>query len=433
MAIIDGAVPPVSHGTDFLRWHVAMSNETIPVRFPDPFTVKPFGSSAEVQFVDTRELSSWCANEVAAWEGLRSVASSDLGILSKLSQRLLSFYEGLKNNAANIEVEAADGIFAGKPQAIQGLSRISSALQHIATGAMASTSSRGSAQALSVLPNNPTGAAAILLLYSSEYQQQFRGKIPGDANLLDILRSLLESGRPSGDEQARATFEHAFGDLRNRAQQELRDVQSFLAQEKGASEKHWIERSAAASERDKKWLDELGGIKQQWGELRKIYDETLALSAPTTYWSAKQVRHRGMSIRYAVAFALMVTAGMIAFCVWGLPVLSAASEMSAGGGAYVPRLLEIAIPAFLAIWVLRIVGRLLSTHLELMEDAGERATMVKTFLALMHDQASGKAMVQDQDRILILSALFRPSVSKGVDDAPPASWFDVLMTRIKKD
>ena len=130
-------------------------------------------------------------------------------------------------------------------------------------------------------------------------------------------------------------------------------------------------------------------------------------------------------------FASLAIGGFIAFIRYGADILSNAADQAADNNAYIPRLLEVAVPIFMAIWVLRIVGRMLSTHLNLWEEAGERATMVKTFLAFMREDRQGGPLVQDQDRILILNALFRHSTTSGADDSPPASWFDLLMTRLR--
>ena len=49
--------------------------------------------------------------------------------------------------------------------------------------------------------------------------------------------------------------------------------------------------------------------------------------------------------------------------------------------------------------------------------------MVETYLALMKDQASN---IKDEDRFLILNALFRRYQSDGTDDAPPPNMIEIL-------
>jgi hypothetical protein len=83
--------------------------------------------------------------------------------------------------------------------------------------------------------------------------------------------------------------------------------------------------------------------------------------------------------------------------------------------------LPLLIPAFCGTWILRILGRLLTSYLRLSEDARERKTMVETFLALSKEGADGKALLQPEDRHLILKALFRPGDGGNADDSPPVS------------
>lgn len=92
-------------------------------------------------------------------------------------------------------------------------------------------------------------------------------------------------------------------------------------------------------------------------------------------------------------------------------------------------LVPVAVLAFAGIWVLKMLSRLLSENLQMMRDARERETMVKTFLALMRDDKNGKSLVNDNDRILILHSLFRPSSIAATDDAPPVHWFDILTNK----
>ena len=69
----------------------------------------------------------------------------------------------------------------------------------------------------------------------------------------------------------------------------------------------------------------------------------------------------------------------------------------------------------IAFWIGRILLRMYLSGHHLATDAEERRTMIMTFLALAKSKS-----VQDADRNLILTALFRPG-SDGIvkDDAAP--------------
>ena len=86
----------------------------------------------------------------------------------------------------------------------------------------------------------------------------------------------------------------------------------------------------------------------------------------------------------------------------------------------------ITFPAFLSVWVLRIFSKNMLNNFNQMHDAKNRAVMTQTFLALMSE---GKA--DENDRILILNALFQP-INSASDDGAPPHWFELMMERMKK-
>jgi hypothetical protein len=179
-------------------------------------------------------------------------------------------------------------------------------------------------------------------------------------------------------------------------------------------------------ETSEEWAKHIADSKEDWVKLKLVYDTELGLRAPTTYWTERARSQGKYAIGYGIAFALAITSMISAFALWGIKYLSGVpAEASA-----VIAVLPVVIPAFAGIWILRILGRLLSESLSLMRDAKEREVLVKTFLALMKDESTGKSVVKEEDRILILHSLFRPSASTSVDDSPPVHWFDILANKV---
>lgn len=181
-------------------------------------------------------------------------------------------------------------------------------------------------------------------------------------------------------------------------------------------------------DRESQWNNLKEEMESEWEALKKVYDEQLALLAPTQYWGDRATAHRNVAIAFAVAFGFVLTTSIGLFAWLAMPHMFTV----AGNKEISPllTLVPIAIPAFAGVWVLKMLSRLLSENLQMMRDARERETMVKTFLALMRDDKSGKSIVNDNDRILILHSLFRPSSITAVDDAPPVHWFDILTNKV---
>ncbi|MDF3822935.1 DUF6161 domain-containing protein [Leptospira sp. 96542] len=218
------------------------------------------------------------------------------------------------------------------------------------------------------------------------------------------------------------------GQLQADYQAKLNELRAVFDEQTGTiTEQHRQAEEAHKQRHDhwEGWKKELG---EEWTKLKKVYDEQLALQAPTQYWSQRAKTHRSIAIGFAIAFGLFLMGGVAAFVCWAMPGLLKAADNK--DVSVLLTLSPLLVPVFASIWVLKILSRLLSENLQLMRDARERETMVKTFLALMRDDQSGKALVQDNDRILILHALFRPSSLSAVDDAPPVHWFDILTNKV---
>ena len=154
----------------------------------------------------------------------------------------------------------------------------------------------------------------------------------------------------------------------------------------------------------------------------------MAMAAPSQYWQGRAGSHKNQAIAFGFVFAAILSVGLWFFFADGLSYL--AGHAGKAGSSVILTLVPVAIPAFALIWVMRILGRMLGESLHMMRDAKERETMVKTFLAFVHDEERGKSLLLEQDRILILHALFRPSSVTSVDDSPPIHWFDILTNKM---
>jgi hypothetical protein len=170
--------------------------------------------------------------------------------------------------------------------------------------------------------------------------------------------------------------------------------------------------------------------------IAETYRTELTLQAPTNYWTSKKTRNLDSARNWAIAFAAAAVVGAVAVGgVWNKtaePFLAAYQTSLIKASAPIPLSYGIFLPtlavAFLLVWVLRIISKQLLANLALSNDAAERVTMVETFLSLMQKPDH----VKEDDRILILSALFRPAPSSN-DDGTPPNWFDLLMQRIRPE
>ena len=144
----------------------------------------------------------------------------------------------------------------------------------------------------------------------------------------------------------------------------------------------------------------------------------IALQAPVKYWQDKGTEHWRRALWFSIAFGvwLVVSTATIGY------VLGPGSEFqflpleADWTKLPVARLVALGLMVTLAVWVARVLLRILLNHLHLLSDSRERETMVQTYLALL---AEGSGL-SEADRRCVIDALFRRAGSGfGKDDANP--------------
>ena len=74
--------------------------------------------------------------------------------------------------------------------------------------------------------------------------------------------------------------------------------------------------------------------------------------------------------------------------------------------------------ASVMFWFIRFSVRQYNNHKFLQQDARERVTMAKTFLALVADEKTRGHVTPKDELVLVLSALFRPAGGSSCDEGP---------------
>ncbi|KCZ55003.1 hypothetical protein HY29_02000 [Hyphomonas beringensis] len=169
-------------------------------------------------------------------------------------------------------------------------------------------------------------------------------------------------------------------------------------------------------------------------DFQKSYEDSLRLSRPRKYWSKKATDHNKAARRYRLsALGWLVIAGALTvFGLWELFLYAKENFAVSEDQTPLPISLLITLGAMglvgtsVFFWVGRLLVRLWLSELHLAMDASERVTMIESFLAL---RASGT--VSDEERQLVLAALFRPTQDGIVkDDASADPLITALASRI---
>lgn len=164
--------------------------------------------------------------------------------------------------------------------------------------------------------------------------------------------------------------------------------------------------------------DALGKHSGEMNSLRATFRESMTLRAPVEYWQSKAQTHnaKAATLTKVIAASFGVTLLAVAMLLVYFPPFD--------GGKPEPLKLSLtALVVLLGVWAIRLVVRMFLSHTHLATDAEERVTMVKTYLAFLE----GEKLPSDDDRKLILSALFRPAADGLVkDEGLPHPLLEVL-------
>lgn len=273
------------------------------------------------------------------------------------------------------------------------------------------------------------------------------------------------SGSPIED---RGVFEGLQSDFRSQVERCKELIAEFETNLEGWAKKHQQQHGLEAAWYEKKKEE----ISTDFEETKVFYKRELENKAPVEYWRNKQTGHL---IAALVTFFLFVGAAFCSYYFLDNKVADLMEKMvptSTGNSSLMkdsagmdpaepqPRLEQqqktgslkntnqdivntssrnadrtflivlVGAGAFIAIWILRLVSRVFLMNLHAYSDAGERVAMVKVYLAMMEHRPD---TVSEQDRILILNALFRPGTGAGTDDGAPPHWFDILTNRMKSN
>ena len=96
---------------------------------------------------------------------------------------------------------------------------------------------------------------------------------------------------------------------------------------------------------------------------------------------------------------------------------------ASNGGFSIAGLAVITVPALLYAWLLKNISRVFIQNLNLADDADHRRSLALTYMGLLQDE---KRPATDQDRAIILNALFRPIPPQTADEGPPSGLMDLI-------
>lgn len=162
-------------------------------------------------------------------------------------------------------------------------------------------------------------------------------------------------------------------------------------------------------------------------------NKAILSAEPVQYWEDREKKHREKAKIYkkyligtAIFFIALLTYLTISvhrdedtYVAFGIPITLPAEKIS---------IALIIIITTGAIWLTRVLVKLMMTNLALEIEALERSTMIKTYIAM--DNA--KAEQAQEIRMLFYSTLFKPSNNNLADDSTSPEYIKIIEAMLQK-
>ena len=194
------------------------------------------------------------------------------------------------------------------------------------------------------------------------------------------------------------------------------DTELSISQFVESSERLYEELHTRMSTTEDKLSDLWDSSEKKMKGIQQSYTDEMATKSSVTYWSEKARQHK---IHAYILGPVSAALAILMIILMGIGLYKALSLETV---AYW-QMAIVAVMASLAIWIIRVLVRIFLSKLHLAEDAEERVTMVKTYLALLTE----KDGITGINKELILSALFRPSSVGLIKDEAPATPMDIAL------
>ncbi|RZN36003.1 DUF6161 domain-containing protein [Bradyrhizobium sp. Leo121] len=187
-----------------------------------------------------------------------------------------------------------------------------------------------------------------------------------------------------------------------------------------------VKQANETSELAAKKLDAFIDEKTQLiAELENLYRKQLTIQEPAISWQSIAAPKTTVWRFWLSLFAFMVAAPIVAALIYWDAVASAIGKITAtsNGGFSISGLAAISVPALFYAWLLKNISRVFIQNLNLADDADHRRSLALTYMGLLQDE---KRPTSDQDRAIILNALFRPIPNHTADEGPPAGLIELM-------
>ena len=375
-----------------------------------------------VSFSTLAQLRDWLTTESQAWEKIVS-PTHDL-----LKQPPFSKLRDASNRLRTARESATNAATATEPnEAQQHRQALAAALTQLSKD-LYLPSSRTDLIEASKIDDDRLRIATTYFLCGGQLRGDWQQSSPVDLVIRGmIVAELIRQGRLTLEESTRESYSVLRADMLALISESRRESETYISELREAREAWKSSLVELRGEAQQNHTSMLQAHEQKLSAIEVTYREKINIDAPVKYWEKKGRGHLYFAIAAALFFGGVLKIGAEAF---EASIVTLEHILETFPEPTVPALVMIGLPAFVLIWIMRILIRIVMQNLSQFDDAKERQAMIKTFLGLLVEEKK----VTPEDRLLVLQAIFRPGPS-GVSesDYTPPNWFDILITRIKEN
>lgn len=157
--------------------------------------------------------------------------------------------------------------------------------------------------------------------------------------------------------------------------------------------------------------------------LKDTYETHMQLHGPLTYWRGKRKEHRD---QIAILRKWGIRSGIVGFIVLLITAWLVLPENHPSGTIPWRQIGYFVLTSTFVLWIVKLLVKLLLSHIHLYADAKEREVMISTFMALIRRPESAQNLKRE-DIAIVLAPIFKPSTTGVIkDDGGPTSLGDFI-------
>lgn len=373
------------------------------------------------EFKTYPEIAQWAQSEITAWQALERIK---LRRNASLRQAVISgqqsFWQRLQSQAAAAENQP------------QHRANVMNFMTEVAQGMWVISDSTLGIKILDKIDDDPKVALGCLMyqMNNVHFALNQADDIP---ELMEItVGALLDERSGVGDVKAekaalaglKKRWEGKLSQFWKKQLLEEADRSQSFSQGKKLARKLLFNLKNGTWDHARRTSEIAADHDKQMATMRQAFSTDMKLRASEKFWGAKRKIHAG---RAGKAFHWFGGTSIGAIIFLPLIYLGIDSALGKQTGLNTAHVFYFGLPTLLWLWIIKLFAGQFLANRNLESDAEERMAMVHTFKALEYEER-----VSEEERLVVLHALFRPHESKSDNSLPSPIWDAIFKNLDKK-